>query len=573
MNKALNKLTKYLYVQYGAAVLFTLLSISFNFDISIFAFILAAVFTGLLTYFTFIKMIKNKDGKFILPVWKMNEYLPFVLFVSFIMRRAGKNGTAFWYDFITVILWTITFVLSFIISHHMNPKHSLEYCKDFSNKPDPNKKLHGMAKVGFETVDWIDALVQAIFTVCIFQIFFFQLYEIPSESMVPEFLIKDRVIVSKIDCGPKFPLTEIGLPDIRKYKRGDTIVLRNPHYTIDRKSEVRTVTSQLIYMLSIMTVNINKDENGELKADPLVKRICGEPGEQLVMQDGVLYARKNGTDFVPVQKDEQFAAWNLNTLNPKIKQKVQRIPLTSDEYNRMLQLEEERRSFDLTAAKFQAQELARKFNQLAYKDNLAGDFSKPSMFCYDLYTNVQDVTRQLMSQNGGTQWFENFMTSWIPKAEENKDLYAEANFKTNVMFKLAYGNLIVRYAELYRNNISASLWSTDTTLLENAEKAFSLIWYVQMVLDERNMPVFPSNDSNGNPQYIPENCYFMMGDNRFNSLDLRHSNDSYLAPVTDYDSTPIEYYSMMAPQYIHKKYIIGKPVYRFLPAGRIGKLK
>ena len=68
-----------------------------------------------------------------------------------------------------------------------------------------------------------------IFTVLIFQIFLLQLYEIPSESMVPTFLVKDRVFVSKIDCGPKFPLTEVGLPDFRKYKRGDTIVLRNPH--------------------------------------------------------------------------------------------------------------------------------------------------------------------------------------------------------------------------------------------------------------------------------------------------------------------------------------------------------
>ena len=44
-----------------------------------------------------------------------------------------------------------------------------------------------------------------------------QLYEIPSESMVPTFLVKDKVFVSKIDCGPKFPLTDVGLPDFRKY--------------------------------------------------------------------------------------------------------------------------------------------------------------------------------------------------------------------------------------------------------------------------------------------------------------------------------------------------------------------
>lgn len=572
MNKALDKLTRLLYVQYGAAALFSLLSLSFRFDISILAFVLAVGFSGLAIYFAFFKMLKNKDGKYILTVWKMTEYMPFVLLISFVLRRAGKYGTAFWYDLITVLLWTVTFVLSFVISSKMNPKHVLEFCGNFKNKPDPTKKLHGLAKIGFETIDWIDALVQAIFTVCIFQIFFFQLYEIPSESMVPYFLIKDRVIVSKVDCGPKFPLTEVGFPDVRKYKRGDTIVLRNPHYTLDRKSEVKTVTSQLIYMLSIMTINLNRDDDGELKADPLVKRICGEPGEQLVMQDGVLYARKKGSDFTPVQKDEKFAAWNLNTLNPKIKQKVERIPLNENEYEKMLEIEEARRIYDLNAAKFQAQEIVRKFNTLAYTENLSGTFSQPSLFTFDLYSNVQDITGQLMSQEGGTKWFTNFMTSWIPFADENKDIYAEANFKLNVMFKIAYGNLIVRYAELYRNNISASLWESDSTLKENTEDAFNVIWYSQMILDERNMPVFPPNDSSGNPQYIPDNCYFMMGDNRFNSLDLRHSSDQFLAPLSNYDAISVEYYSMMAPQYIHKKYIVGKPIYRFLPAGRVGRL-
>jgi len=34
----------------------------------------------------------------------------------------------------------------------------------------------------------------------------------------------------------------------------------------------------------------------------------------------------------------------------------------------------------------------------------------------------------------------------------------------------------------------------------------------------------------------------------------------------------VTYYSMMAPQYINKKYIVGKPVFRFWPLGRLGKV-
>ena len=63
-----------------------------------------------------------------------------------------------------------------------------------------------------------------------------------------------------------------------------------------------------------------------------------------------------------------------------------------------------------------------------------------------------------------------------------------------------------------------------------------------------------------------------MGDNRFNSLDLRHSNDYSEKALAKSDPLSITYYSLMAPQYINKKYIIGKPVLRFWPLGRFGKV-
>ena len=162
-----------------------------------------------------------------------------------------------------------------------------------------------------------------------------QLYVIPSESMVPTFLVKDRVFVTKLNCGPKFPLTEIGLNDFTKYKRGNIVVVRNPHYKIDRQSEIKTVTSQLVYMLTFMAVNMNTDENGNPKYDPLVKRVCGLPGEQLVMQDGVLYRRTKDNDvFTPVQEDAKYACWDLSKLNNSILTKVETLPLSSYEINR-----------------------------------------------------------------------------------------------------------------------------------------------------------------------------------------------------------------------------------------------
>lgn len=558
------------YCEFAAAILYSLFSLSFHLDISLLAFPISVIFTAIISYFGLYKFLLKQDGKKSFIYAKLTEYLPFVLLLSFILRRAGNEGTPFWYDLVTVILWLIIFVTSLIIPKKLSDKNIGTITEGWKIKPNPQPKFKGMEKILFELAGWIDALVQAIFLVMLFQIFFFQLYEIPSESMVPTFLVGDRVVVSKFDCGPKFPLTDIGLPDMRKYKRGDTIVLRNPHYSINRKSEVKTVTSQLIYMLTLMQVNLNKDENGELKYDPLVKRITGQPGEQLVMQDGTLYVRTKDHDFEPVPLDNKFACWNLNTVKLRRGEKIRSYPLSAKDYENMIDFEEYRRNYDLNVAEFRAKEIVRKINSFIYKKD--GNFSAPELFEYNLLNNVEQIAVNILTQKGGLEWFEAFMTSWIPSKNVEKDLYAESNYKLNVMTKICFGNLVLRYAELLWSDTSASLWSSDSILNENLQLSNKLNWYIQMLLDERNMPVFPACDTQGNPQYLPADCYFMMGDNRFNSMDLRHASDFYDKPLTSFDPKSVHYQSIMEPQYINKKYIIGKPVYRFWPLPRQGKV-
>ena len=559
-------------IELTSACIFTLLNLSFHADISLLAFPLSLIYLGITGWFLFKKLILDTDGKNLYAAIKLNEYLPYFFFITFIIRRAGKNGTPFAVDLIAVICWFIVFVLAYFTSRNLYPAKNAKIVQGWAVVP-VEKKIKGGAKILFEVVDWIDAFFWAIFTVLIFQIFLLQLYEIPSESMVPTFLIKDRVFVSKIDCGPKFPLTDVGLPDFRKYKRGDTIVLRNPHYSMDRKSEVKTVTSQLIYMFSLMTVNLNKDADGELKADPLVKRITGLPGEQLVMQDGSLYRRTSASDvFEEVALDAKYASWNLNSVNPKLKRYVQHFPLNSEQYQNMLDFEEKRRNYDLNAAEFQAYELARQFRSLCKVNQDAGSFSKPELYEGNLFRNKNDLFKRMYMQEGGAEWFENFMTSWLASKNDSRDLYAESNYRLNVMAKIIFGKMMVEYARFYSDGMDQAKWDSQPSVNELMQEIELHFWYVQTLLDSRNMPVFPANDSNGNPQYIPANCYFMMGDNRFNSLDLRHSYDYSEKALANADPLSITYYSIMAPQYINKKYIIGKPVFRFWPLGRLGKV-
>ena len=566
------RLKLFIFIELAAAAIFTLLNLSFHADISLLAFPLSMIYLAVTCWFLLKKLVFDTDGTYLYAAIKLNEYLPYFLFITFIIRRAGKTGTPFIVDVLAVISWFVIFVLAFFNSRVLYPEKNIKIVQGWKIIP-VERKFKGFAKVVYEFVDWIDAFFWSIFTVLIFQIFLMQLYEIPSESMVPTFLIKDRVFVSKIDCGPKFPLTEVGLPDFRKYKRGDTIVLRNPHYSMDRKSEVKTVTSQLIYMFSLMTINLNKDTDGELKADPLVKRITGLPGEQLVMQDGTLYRRTASSDvFEPVQLDSKYAVWNLNSVNPKLKSNIQHFPFNTEKYQQMLDYEEARRNYDLASAEFQAKELARQFYNLRVVNKDAGKFTAPELYEGILFRNRMEIFKNMYLQEGGAEWFEKFMTSWIPSKNDLRDYYSESNYRLNVMAKIIFGKMMVEYAKYYSDGFNQSQWDSQKVIKGLMDEIELHYWYVQNLLDSRNMPVFPANDAAGNPQYIPENCYFMMGDNRFNSLDLRHSYDYKETALAKTDPLSISYYSIMSPQYINKKYIIGKPVFRFWPLGRLGKV-
>lgn len=566
------RLKLFIFIELAAAAIFTLLNLSFHADISLLAFPLSMIYLAVTCWFLLKKLVFDTDGTYLYAAIKLNEYLPYFLFITFIIRRAGKTGTPFVVDVFAVISWFVIFVLAFFNSRVLYPEKNIKIVQGWKIIP-VERKFKGFAKVVYEFVDWIDAFFWSIFTVLIFQIFLMQLYEIPSESMVPTFLIKDRVFVSKIDCGPKFPLTEVGLPDFRKYKRGDTIVLRNPHYSMDRKSEVKTVTSQLIYMFSLMTINLNKDTDGELKADPLVKRITGLPGEQLVMQDGTLYRRTASSDvFEPVQLDSKYAVWNLNSVNPKLKSNIQHFPFNTEKYQQMLDYEEARRNYDLASAEFQAKELARQFYNLRVVNKDAGKFTAPELYEGILFRNRMEIFKNMYLQEGGAEWFENFMTSWISSKNDVRDYYSESNYRLNVMAKIIFGKMMVEYAKYYSDGFDQSQWDSQKVIKGLMDEIELHYWYVQNLLDSRNMPLFPANDAAGNPQYIPENCYFMMGDNRFNSLDLRHSYDYKETALAKTDPLSISYYSIMSPQYINKKYIIGKPVFRFWPLGRLGKV-
>ena len=531
----MKKLTYSLYINLGLSILFSFLCISFHKDISLLAFPLALIFTIFTSYISIAVLIKKGKISKLGTIRRIFQYEPFVFMTAFVIQRAGKTGMPYIIDLLSVILWVLLLILSFYLLYLLNEKrvYSINEGWKAEHEAAPSIVYKGIKRVGIELFEWVDAIVQAVFTIVLLNIFIFQLYAIPSESMVPTFLIKDRVAVVKTLAGPVFPLSQISLPYLQKYNRGDIVVFRNPHYKDDRESEVKTFLSQVVFMLTLSFVNINTDENGELKADPLVKRVIGLPGEQLMLMDGSLYVRtKDSPVFTKVEEETRWSAWSLpahkelyDIANNKLK--IVKLPISeissdliknigsnkshwqytlseaieieSSLYDDVLEIEEARRNLDLVSAALECYSLSAKFNELSQSAHISEDevpslFNSSDLYIYNLFKNINETTDLLMSSPGGEQWFNHFMNDWHKNLSDidtysekgspsgshliGGNLYDDSCFRLNVMAKLVFGRIVVRNAEMYLQHSNTTEMQNDEVRTENLRKAQKLFDYV-----------------------------------------------------------------------------------------------
>ena|SRR3989338_607328 len=86
-------------------------------------------------------------------------------------------------------------------------------------------------KQGSATVvrEWVESIVIAFILAMFIRTFFIQAFKIPSGSMRPTLIERDRLIVNKLRYGPKVPFSKSKrLPGFSKPRRGDVIVFIYP---------------------------------------------------------------------------------------------------------------------------------------------------------------------------------------------------------------------------------------------------------------------------------------------------------------------------------------------------------
>lgn len=178
------------------------------------------------------------------------------------------------------------------------------------------KRLYNKTKkrtILSEALEWLDALAFGVFWVIIINQFLFQLFVIPSPSMVSTLLVGDRVVVSKTEYGIEvYPGGPKLFESTSRVQRDDIITFYNPEY--DSKGPFFDILSQAIYMGTLSLVNIDKDSDGNVRERLFVKRCAALAGDRVRFIDGDVYIKVAGSgEYV---KESEFREENGLSVAP-----------------------------------------------------------------------------------------------------------------------------------------------------------------------------------------------------------------------------------------------------------------
>ena len=198
-------------------------------------------------------------------------------------------------------------------------------------------------------LDWLDAIIFAVVVVTFINTFFFQAFKIPSSSMESSLYTGDHLFVSKLAYGPKLPQTPLTIPfthnviggkesystliqsDYRrlkgfgKVKTGDYVVFGFPH-----GDTILTKAPADDYYMAVRTIGREQviRQYGPLKVRPAdkkdhyVKRCVAVAGDTLEIRDGQVYVNGIAQENWPGVQNSYKVVTNGQRINPVVLDKI-----------------------------------------------------------------------------------------------------------------------------------------------------------------------------------------------------------------------------------------------------------
>lgn len=272
----------------------------------------------------------------------------------------------------------------------------------------------------------------------------FDVFKISSNSMEASLLVGDRIMVSKLHYGPRFPKSPFEIPWI------------NLFFYLNKDARARIDSTWWGYKRYNGFSRIKNDDiivfnHPEDTVDYYVKRCIGRPGDTISMRDGVIYNNSQRTKNPPHIK-HLFNIWYSN------RSKIKRVADS-------LMLDTTIRDTIYTKLNLTRPEL------IALKESQGID--SLSIFDFPIESSVLDKS--------GRNSVNNWSDIWIPKKDSTVKLSDE---------------VLRNYEMIFTNH--------EEIVIEKKDGAF---W-----LENKKVANYT----------FKNNYYFVLGDNRHNSIDSRY---------------------------------------------------
>lgn len=361
-------------------------------------------------------------------------------------------------------------------------------------------------------MSWVDAIVYALILVYFVFTFIGQNYQIPSSSLEKSLLVGDYLWVNKMSYGPRVPTTPIHFPLVQntfpiintksyletpqwKYhrlkglgnvQRGDIVVFNFPAGDTVALKMQNPDYYTLVKMFGHYVVNNNTEQFGEVIYRPVdrrenyVKRAVGLPGDRLKIVDGVIYI--NGE---PISQPEEV---QFNYYYQAINH-----PITDAEWEEIGVAIDDRGRIDLRP------EDKASLIQLGFIAEGA-DGQIPPLY-------ISPLTQEMVKKLEADPNIGKVMRVPAPKGEF---LFPDISSKN--WTRADYGEILIPKKGM-TVKLDATSWDLYNRAIRNYEHhTDSWIKDGQVYIDGK-----PADTYTFEMDY-----YFMMGDNRDNSLDSRY---------------------------------------------------
>ncbi|HEY8928475.1 MAG TPA: signal peptidase I [Mucilaginibacter sp.] len=168
--------------------------------------------------------------------------------------------------------------------------------------------------------EWTDAIVFAVIAATLIRTFFIEAYVIPTPSMERSLLVGDFLFVSKVNYGPRTPITPLAFPFAHHTMpligtKAYWDIIKLPYYRLPGFSEVKRG--------DVVVFNYPMDADSPLyrpvdKRENFIKRCQGIPGDTLSVVDAQVFVNGKAAPNPPQgQIDYTYTAKGVD-VNPQI---------------------------------------------------------------------------------------------------------------------------------------------------------------------------------------------------------------------------------------------------------------